>query len=152
MGPTVIDWVVWSVGRSVSRSVKLVSSAKTAELIKNAVWVEDLGALREPCIRWESRSPMERGNFEGERESHWSAYCCELCKYVWFAIWVVDLGGPKETRVYSYSPGGTNVHKFNRICQGTLAPPGKYDWVIHLLWWCCLMSNYFDHLFSIIIC
>jgi len=35
--------------------------------------------LREPCIRWGSRSPMGRGNFEGEglpivkyRDSLWS--------------------------------------------------------------------------------
>jgi len=26
-----------------------------------------------------------------------------------FAIWVVDLGGPKEAQVQSYSPGGANV-------------------------------------------
>ena len=29
----------------------------------------------------------------------------------------------------------------------TLAPPGEYDWTVHVRWWCSLMSNYFDHLF-----
>ena len=29
----------------------------------------------------------------------------------------LGLGGPKEARVESYSPGGTNVHKFDRIRQ-----------------------------------
>jgi len=33
------------------------------------------------------------------------------------AICVVDSGGPKEAQVQSYSPGGTNVHNFNYICQ-----------------------------------
>ena len=29
----------------------------------------------------------------------------------------MDLGGPKETQVQSYSPGGASVHNFNRIRQ-----------------------------------
>jgi len=28
----------------------------------------------------------------------------------------------------------------------TLAPPGEYDWIVHVRWRCGLMSNYFDHL------
>jgi len=32
----------------------------------------------------------------------------------------VDSGGPKEVQVQSYSPGGANVHNFNRTRQ--LAP------------------------------
>jgi len=28
----------------------------------------------------------------------------------------------------------------------TLAPPGEYDWVVHVWRRCSLMSNYFDHL------
>jgi len=38
--------------------------------------------------------------------------CHELCKSDWtdwFAVWFVDLGGPKEAQVQSYSPGGANV-------------------------------------------
>jgi len=34
-------------------------------------------------------------------------------------------------------------------CVGTLAPPGTYDWTVHLRWRCGLMSNYFDHLLNI---
>ena len=30
----------------------------------------------------------------------------------------------------------------------TLAPPGEYDWAVHVRRRCGLMSNYFDHLFS----
>jgi len=37
---------------------------------QDTVWVEDLGESKEPCIRWGSRSPMGRGNFEGKRASH----------------------------------------------------------------------------------
>ena len=55
----------------VCRSVCL-SVCHTSEPCKNgctdraAVWVEDLGGLWEPHIRWRSRSPMERGKFLGE--------------------------------------------------------------------------------------
>jgi len=56
---------------------------------------------------------------------------------------------------------GQRKHKYNRIHQvapmcphgtthwrheGTLAPPGKYDWTVRLQWQCGLMSNYCDHL------
>jgi len=38
--------------------------------VSHAVWVEDSGGPREPCIRWGVDSPMERDNFEGEEASH----------------------------------------------------------------------------------
>jgi len=38
-------------------------------------------------------------------------------------VWVVDLGGPKEAQVQSYSPGGANMPTL----EVTLAPPGEYD-------------------------
>jgi len=47
------------------------SVCHTSEPCKNgctdwdAVWVEDSGGPKEPCIRWESTSLMGRGNFEG---------------------------------------------------------------------------------------
>jgi len=74
--------------------------------------------------------------------------CRELCKNSWtdqFAIWVVDSGRPKEAQVKSYLPGGANVPTW----EGTLAPPGEYDWIVHLRRRCGLMSNYFDHLLSL---
>ena len=56
---------------------------------------------------------------------------------------VVDSAGPKEAQVQSYSPGGASVPSH----EGTLAPPGEYDWTVRLLGRCGLMSNYFDRLF-----
>ena len=53
--------------RSVCRSV-----CHTSERCKNgctdqdAVWVEDLGGFKEPCIRWGPDPPMVKGNFEGK--------------------------------------------------------------------------------------
>jgi len=53
-------------------SVVCRSVFHTSEPCKNgctdraAVWVENWGAPREPCITWESRSPVGRGNFDGE--------------------------------------------------------------------------------------
>jgi len=54
----------------------------------------------------------------------------------------VDLGGPKEAKVQLYLPGGANVPSW----EGTLAPPGEYDWIVRLRRRCGLMSRYFDHL------
>jgi len=51
------------------------------------------------------------------------------------AIWVVDSSWVKEAQVQSYSP----------TWEGTLAPPGEYDWTVHVQRRCGLMSNYFDH-------
>jgi len=31
---------------------------------RHAVWVEELSGPREPCVRWGSRSPMERAIFK----------------------------------------------------------------------------------------
>jgi len=47
--------------------------------------------------------------------------------------------------VQSYSPGGANMPSH----MGTLAPPGEYDWTVHLRQQCGFISNYFDHLFSL---
>jgi len=44
---------------------------KTGYIDQDAVWAEDLGGPREPCIRWGSRSLVGRGNFDGgEAASH----------------------------------------------------------------------------------
>jgi len=33
----------------------------------------------------------------------------------------------------------------------TLAQPGEYDWMVHVWRWCGFMSNYFDHLWFLVI-
>jgi len=56
----------------VCRSVRL-SVCHSSEPFKHGLtdrdylWVEDSGGPKEPCIRWGSRSPMERGNFKEGR-------------------------------------------------------------------------------------
>jgi len=53
------------------------------------------------------------------------------CKNSWTdrdAVWVVDLGWPKEPWC------------IRRGC--TVAPPGKYDWTVHVQRRCGLLSNY----------
>ena len=42
-------------------------SCKSSWTDHDAVRDVDSGGLNEPCIRWGSRSPMRRGNFEGQR-------------------------------------------------------------------------------------
>jgi len=52
-----------------------------------------------------------------------------------------------------WTQAGRRKHKFNHTqsysyssWDGTMAPPGEYDWTVRLWRRCCLMSNYFDHL------
>jgi len=70
---------------------------------------------------------MIRGNFErGLPIVECRDFLYELCRNSCtsrFAICVVDLGGPKEAQVQSYSPGGANVPTW----EGTLAPPDEYN-------------------------
>jgi len=61
-----------------------------------------------------------------------------------FAVWIVDLGWPKEAQVQSYSPGGANCAQMGRHIGTT----GEYDWAVRLRQRCGLMSNYFDHWLS----
>jgi len=64
----VTDRVGWSVGLSVGVSVCHTSeSCKNGCNDRDAVWVEDSGGPKEPCISWGPDPPMERDNFEGER-------------------------------------------------------------------------------------
>ena len=41
---------------------------------------------------------------------------------------------------------------WHNLTDGSLAPPGEYDWAAHLRQRCGLMSNYFDHLLSLLLC
>jgi len=59
MRPIVTD----QLGRSVCHTSEPCKNGCTD---RDAVWVEDSGGPKEPCIRWGSRSPMGRGNFEGK--------------------------------------------------------------------------------------
>ena len=65
MRPIVIDRVVWSVGRSVGQSVTLVSKNGCTD--RDAVWVEDSGGPKEPCITWGPEPPSEGAILRGER-------------------------------------------------------------------------------------
>jgi len=57
-----------SLGLSVCRSVCYTTEpCRNGCTDRDAVWVKDLGGPKEPCIRWGSRSPMGRVNFEGEK-------------------------------------------------------------------------------------
>jgi len=54
-----------------SVSVVKVIPAKMAEPI--AVWVEDSGGPKEPCIRWGYKFPMEGATLNGK-----GAACCKV--------------------------------------------------------------------------
>jgi len=112
MQPVVTDRVVWTAGRSVclsacgfvSRSVTLMSTDR------DAVWVEDSGGPKEPCVRWGPDLPMGRGIFEGGRGiplGHSAVICAKTAEpfQMPFVLWarmgrrnhVLD-GGPAVLR------------------------------------------------------
>jgi len=64
--------------------------------------------------------------------------CRKLCK--WLNQLICHLGCGLW-----WAEGSTSSIVFARWRQCAL-PPGEYDWTVHLLWWCILMSNYSDHL------
>jgi len=113
----VTDAVAWSVsvGRSVHHNCEPCKNGWTD---RDAIWVVDSGGPKEPRIGWVSRSPMQKGNFEGEEQPivKYRTLCCELRKNDWTdwdAVWAVDTGGPKEACIRSGC---------------TLAPAGEYEW------------------------
>jgi len=62
MRPVVTDRVAWSVGLSVCHSSEPYKNGSTD---RDAVWVEDSGAPKEPCIRL-SRYPIKRAILRGK--------------------------------------------------------------------------------------
>jgi len=81
--------------------------------------------------------PIRMDYFEGKSVT--GALCRQLCKNGWTdrdAIRAVDLGWPKKVCI-------------RWGC--TLTQPGEYDWTVHGLPRCGLMSNYFDYLFTVFI-
>ena len=76
---------------------------------RDAVWFEDSGGLREPCIIDGVRSPIGRRILgKGTPIVKYRTFCRELCKNRWtdrFAVCVVDSDGPKEAQLQPYSPG-----------------------------------------------
>ena len=129
MQPIVINRGL-SLALSVCRSVTLVSPAKMAEPIEILfeLWAR-MGPRNHVLDGVQStRSPMGRVTF-GKMGT--------IVKYRDFLLWAVQKrlnhlichsGGPKEAQVESYSPGGTNVFSWG----GILAPPGEYDWTVHV--------------------
>jgi len=120
MRPVVTDWVAWSVCQS-------VTVEKNGLTNRDAVWVEDSGGPKEPCIRWRSRSPWE-GRGEGRpivKYRDVRPWAVQKWLNHWDAVMDLDLG--------AYIGWGC-----------TLAPPGKYHWTVHVWWRCGLLSNYFD--------
>jgi len=108
------DFLLWAVQKWMNRS--------------------DSGGLKEAWVQ--SYSPVSANvhNFNRIRQvapTYPTTLCRELCKNGWtdrFAVWVVDSGGLKEAQVQSYSPGGASAP----TREGTLAPPGEYDWTVRL--------------------
>jgi len=71
---------------------------------RDAIWVEDLGEPREPCIRCGSRNPWEMAIFRGRGVPLKSTgtLCGHLCKNDGTcrdAIWVVASDSPMESSV-----------------------------------------------------
>ena len=88
MQPLVTDRVTQSGCLLVCRPVCHTSEpCKNGCTDRDAVWVGDSGGPKEPCIRWESRYAMGRGNFEGGRGvpllSIGTLHCSHLYRNCW---------------------------------------------------------------------
>jgi len=72
---------------------------------RDAIWVEDFGGPKEPCIRLGSTSSHGKGQFWGGRSGplySTGTLCGRLCENGWTdcdAIWIVGSEWPKESRV-----------------------------------------------------
>jgi len=125
-------------------SVVCRSVCHTSEPDRDAIWVEDSGGPRKPCIRWGPDLPMWSGNFEGENERlvcivKYGDTLCHLYKNGWtdrFAVCVVDSGGPKEAQVQSYSPGFAKVHPIGIRTLPVLSPAESLWTWVYRPWTC----------------
>jgi len=134
------------INRLVGLSVGLLL-CRTSEPSKNsrsdrdAVWVEDSGGPREPCITWGSKSPhMGRGNFEGEtgkplKSRPIGTLCGRLCINGLTdrgAVLVVDWSGPNDAQVQLHSPGGANLPDDNEssVTCAKMFEPIDLVWVV----------------------
>jgi len=101
--------VCLSVGRSVYRSVTLVSPAKTGEPIEMPVWFKDSDGPREQCIRWVSRSPWEGAILRETGASHCklqghAVICAKMAELIElpFGLWAQM--GPRNRVRWSSNP------------------------------------------------
>jgi len=111
------DGVAWSVGRSVCHTGEPCKNGWTD---RDAVCIVGSDGPTESWIRWVHIPPWEGVILE--TRSPIVKYMYTLCRELSrngltdrFAVWVVNLGGPKEAPVQSYSTYDANVHNFNRI-------------------------------------
>jgi len=89
-----------------------VICAKTAEVIEMpfGLWTSVSTGPTKHVLDG-AQIPHANGHLLGERTCS-TTLCSELCENGWtdqFAVCIVDLDGPKEAQVHSYSPGGANV-------------------------------------------
>ena len=93
----------------------------------DAVWVDDLGAPKEPCDRWGFRAPHATGNYKGGKGRFIVKYSNSLPwalqKNCWTnrdAIWNFDLGRPVEPRIRwgSRLPHAKVQFLWERTCPG----------------------------------
>ena len=126
MRPTTTGGVAWSVCRSRSWALQKQKQLNWSQCRSGLTQVGPQMGSRSPwvngqCWGWKWASPVH-ANMSGcpytQSDSTWGRTIM-----VWMPI-----GGVLDGR------------------ECTLAPPGKYEWIVHVRWQCGLMSNYFDHL------
>ena len=86
---------------SVGLSVCHISEpCKNGYTDRDAIWVEDSGGPKEPCIRWGPDSSMGRGNFEWGEGSPIVKYrvtaviCAKMAEPIEMPFWVVGSAVP----------------------------------------------------------
>jgi len=100
-----------------------------------AVWVEDSGGPKEPCIRWGSDLPMGRGNFEGVKGRPIVKYRDTLLWAVRKRLkWLITLGLRTQVGLRNHVLDGVSrfPHWKGRFWGGRSGPSVKYG---NTMWW-----------------
>jgi len=140
--------VAWSVGRSLCLSVYLTSEpSKTAEPIEMSfgLWAHSLGWAQGITNDIGVQIPHGKGHFW-----EWPPIVMHRDFLPWAVQKRLNRSNCRLGCGLGWAEGSTRSIVFARVRQCALIGrhSGEYDWTVRLLRQCCLMSNYFDHLYQ----
>jgi len=123
--PVVRNRVAWSVSLSIHLLVCLSHSEPCNNSWTNpdAIWVEDSGGPKAPCIRWGPDPPWEGAILRKK-----GAACCEVYRLI--AVSCTKTAEPIEMPFGIWALCGPRKHV---LVEGVhWPPPGEYHWTVYV--------------------